>query len=505
MMGKEPPRQPQLFYTGINLEKRVRANHPLRQIERILDLSFAYKEVDVCYGYNGNVSIPPPVVLKLMLLLVFYNVRSERELMDTLPERLDWLWFLGYDIDAEAPDHSVLSKARRRWGVDVFRRLFERVVWQCVEAGLVDGTKIFVDSSLIEANASNNSVVDRTSLERYLRDGYLEFEKRLEERVEEESGGDEGRGDVNQRHVSMTDPDASVVRHGSGKARLQYKTHRAVDDAHRVITFTEVTPGDVNEAHLLMEAVDRHHENTYRSAEVVVADSMYGTKENYLACHDRGILAHIPDLKGAQDKGRRRCGIFPVEAFIYDAATDSYRCPGGQRLRLRSHHKNRQSSDYGISGKICGACELREQCTKAKCGRTVHRDARQDELDAMRDHARSRASRCDIKRRQHFMEGSFANAARYGYKRSRWRGLWRVKIQDYLVAAVQDMMILIKHGATVKMAEVIALAERRTSAIMANGVHACRRIFAKLLQVTESSLDMRRMLQNPFGQQAVKR
>ena len=63
-----------------------------------------------------------------MLLLVFYNVRSERELMDTLPERLDWLWFLGYDLDSEIPDHSVLSQARKRWGAEVFRSFFERIV-----------------------------------------------------------------------------------------------------------------------------------------------------------------------------------------------------------------------------------------------------------------------------------------------------------------------------------------------------------------------------------------
>lgn len=86
--------------------------------------------------------------------------------METLPERLDWLWFLGYDLEAEIPDHSVLSKARRRWGVKVFQGLFERMVLQCVEAGLVDGSKLFMDASLIKADASNNSVVDTQSLKK---------------------------------------------------------------------------------------------------------------------------------------------------------------------------------------------------------------------------------------------------------------------------------------------------------------------------------------------------
>ena len=72
--------------------------------------------------------------------------------METIPMRLDWLWFLGYDIDSEVPDHSVLGEARARWGVEAFRGFFERMVWQCVEAGLVDRRKIFVDSSSVDAD-----------------------------------------------------------------------------------------------------------------------------------------------------------------------------------------------------------------------------------------------------------------------------------------------------------------------------------------------------------------
>lgn len=124
MLGYQPPSQDKLFYTGLSLEKRVRKNHPLRQIDEVIDFGLIYGEVKDKYGRNGNVSVPPPVILKLMLLLVLYNVRSERELMETLPERLDWLWFLGYDLDAEMPNHSVLSKARKRWGVEAFRGFF---------------------------------------------------------------------------------------------------------------------------------------------------------------------------------------------------------------------------------------------------------------------------------------------------------------------------------------------------------------------------------------------
>jgi transposase len=77
---------------------------------------------------------------------------------EALPEGLDYLWFLGYRLDEQTPTHSVLSKARRRRGRDVFENIFLRTVEQCVEAGLVDGKKIHIDSSLIDAHASKDSV-----------------------------------------------------------------------------------------------------------------------------------------------------------------------------------------------------------------------------------------------------------------------------------------------------------------------------------------------------------
>ena len=133
MMGVQEPDNSKIFYTNLNTAERVRRDHPLRRIAARVDFDFTYKEVADKYGTRGNVSAPPPVVLKLMLLLVSYNVRSERELMATLPERLDWIWFLGYDLDTKIPDHSILSKARKRWGAEIFKSFFERIVLQCVQ------------------------------------------------------------------------------------------------------------------------------------------------------------------------------------------------------------------------------------------------------------------------------------------------------------------------------------------------------------------------------------
>jgi len=442
MMGYESKEnQGKLFYYGFHLEQRIRQDHPLRKIAKLIDFDFIYEEVKESYGMKGNVSVPPPVILKLMLLLILYNVRSERELMVTIPVRLDWMWFLGYDLDDEIPDHSVLSKARARWGVEAFKHFFERIVWQCVEAGVVDGSKLFMDSSLIQADASNDSVVNRESLKRYLNQGYRELEARLQEQPSE----DLLEGAVNQTHISTTDPEASVVRQGGGKAKLCYKVHRAVDEKEEIITATEVTRGQVNEAHRLPALIEGHSLNTEKAVETVVADSKYGTVENFLHCHDHKIAAHIPDLKEQQEKSGSRAGIFNEEDFIYDAQTDTYRCPAGQRLELRRHHTQRQAVEYVCVRKVFRSCPLQDQCTRSRTGRSIKRHLRQEDLSQMRAKAGSSDSKKDLQMRQHLMERSFAQATRYGFKRARWRNLWRVQIQEYLTASIQNILILIRH------------------------------------------------------------
>lgn len=436
MMGREGPIQSKLFYTDFNLERRVRADHPLRNIARLIDFDFAYQELADKYGINGNVSLPPPVILKLMLLLVLYNVRSERELMETLPERLDWLWFLGLDLDSPIPDHSVLSKARQRWGVAVFQRFFERIVWQCVQAGLVDGAKIFLDSSLVQANACHSSVIDTHSLKGQRHERYRELERRLTE--------GEPRGEVNRRYVSTTDPEAAIVTRG--KPKLLYQTHRAVDPRAEIITATQVTRGDVNEAHLLIPLWEAHQTNTEERAETVVADSKYGTAENFLAAHDRGIAAHIPDLRRHATERAENRGIFPDTLFAYDEEGDTYRCPAGQLLKPKSFHASRNSTDYAAPKKACAACNLRTHCTRNKMGRTISRHLRQPPLDQMRANTRSAQARRDLRTRQHLMERSFARASRFGFDHARWRGLWRVRIQEYLTATIQNIEVLMRYG-----------------------------------------------------------
>lgn len=445
MMGRQSKVQNKLFYTTLNLEKRIRKDHLLRAVNKLIDFDFIYKQVEDRYGVNGNVSVPPPVILKLMLLLILYNVRSERELMDTIPERLDWLWFLGYDLDDDIPNHSVLSKARSRWGVETFKTFFENIVRQCVQAGLVDGSKLFTDASLMDADASNNSVVNQHCLKRYLNKSYQRLEQRLEQLDTNNPQNNKKSGRANRKYISTTDPDASVVRMGAGQSKLRYKIHRGVDEKAEVITATEVTPGEVNEANRLMSLIDAHQENTGRTLKTAVADSKYGTIENYLSCCDRNINPHFESVDdGRRDTGRRK-GIFEPCDFIYNPDDNLFICPAGELLEPRKFRKKRNHIEYVAAAKTCNRCMLKPQCTRSKSGRSVKRHLRQEELEQMKAISESGLSKRDIRKRQHLMERSYAHGTRYGFDRARWRGLWRVQIQEYLVAAVQNINILVRN------------------------------------------------------------
>ncbi len=220
--------------------------------------------------------------------------------------------------------------------------------------------------------------------------------------------------------------------------------HRGVDPNCEVITATEVTPGEVHESHRLESLIDTHENNTGATVETAVGDSKYGSIENYLSCKDRGIKAHFKSLEETQKDTGTKKGIFPKEEFTYNAETDTFRCPAGQSLKKRRFYKKRQHYEYVAAAGTCNRCQLKGQCTKAKTGRTLKRHVRQDDLDFMLTQASSPESKKDIRTRQHLMERTFAQATRYGYQRARWRRLWRVQIQEYLTAAIQNIKILVK-------------------------------------------------------------
>jgi len=302
-------------------------------------------------------------------------------------------------------DHSVLSKARARWGQPIFEYLFVRTVQQCVEAGLVDGTKLHLDGSLINAHASRDSVVKSSpELITALKHAYEVAERKLEGNL-----GNPHYQPINASLCSTTDPDAPCVRNnkqgGQGDSRPRYKQHRGVDDRCGVITAVVTTPGDVPEPTQSVALVEQHAANTGQSAAVLVADRQYGNAENYRQLQTRGLTTHIAPCTVERAEV---AGIFPSSAFTYDQATNTFRCPAGQTFYQRHWNERRQATEYSTRKGVCARCPLRDRCTRSRHGRTLHRNDGHELIERAKQQGLSLAARLDRIRRRYLMEGSFA-------------------------------------------------------------------------------------------------
>jgi IS5 family transposase len=424
MMGKPQVVQPKLFYRQFNLAERVGARNPLRAILDAVDFTWIRQEVQGLYGRNGNESIDPTVALKLFFLLRFENVPSARLLMERLPERLDWLWFCGFDLDSPLPDHSVLSKARRRWGRGAFQKFFARVLGQCVQAGLVSGRVLHVDGSLISADASMDSLQPR--LELVGQELYDELDRQ--------------DGPFEPGQVSSTDPDARL-RCKKNKLCLGYQEVRAVDDQCGVVTASVTTDAAADEGAQLLPAVEQHQKNVGWTPQTVVADKGFGTGENYHQLQQCQIQPCIPHTTRSPRQGR-----VAQSAFAYDKERDCYVCPQGQRLIYSGYVRSKKAYTYKASRKACAACPLASQCAGQR-GRVLYRHKHQESIQWADTRWSRQHRRRLMTRRMHVMEGSFADAAtHHGYKRARWRGLLAMTVQNLLVATLQNIRKLVRYA-----------------------------------------------------------
>jgi transposase len=399
MMGKPAGSQSRLFYIGLNMDERVPADHPLRRVAEVIDFRFVRARVAHLYGSNGNPSVDPTLLLKLMFLAFYERVRSERELMRQLLLRLDWLWFCGLDLDADIPDHSVLSKARRRWGLEVFEAVFAHVLEQCVGAGLVEGKTVYADSTQLKANASVESRVPR------------ELWRQLEAGTQQPGGHDDPgsgppartpppvedtqarelppppQGKFNTGSVSRTDPDAATMKRRGRGVMLGYADHCLVDGRRGIVIATIAAPGDYDDGAMLVPLLEKRR--SYLGDEPVnaVGDSLYGTADNIEQLRARGIRPYLKPRTGRRGLGAWLSRM-PAE------------CDPMVTLRL-------------------------------------------------------------MRRRLHTSEGRFAEAhARHEHRRCRWRRRWRVQVQCYLVATVQNIKKLVRWSGRKARGAVAALKTR---------------------------------------------
>src|SRR5215217_3155173 len=151
-----------------SIEDLVPDDNFYRHLEAKLDLGFVRDLVGSTYKECGRPSVDPRVFFKLQLVMFFEGIRSERELVRVAADRLSVRWYLGYDLDEALPDHSSLTRIRKRYGLAVFRGFFAAIVEQCREAGLIRVKDLYFDATQVKANASLDSIAPRFAVEAHL-------------------------------------------------------------------------------------------------------------------------------------------------------------------------------------------------------------------------------------------------------------------------------------------------------------------------------------------------
>ena len=155
------------LFSYIDLEQRVPAKHPLRQIRQLVNdvLASLDAEFAALYSAFGRESIPPERLLRALLLQALFTIRSERQLMEQLDYNLLFRWFVGLGIDDPVWDHSTYSKSRDRLlEADIAKKFLAAILAHSQVAPLLSDDHFTVDGTMVQAWASMKSFLPQEQL-----------------------------------------------------------------------------------------------------------------------------------------------------------------------------------------------------------------------------------------------------------------------------------------------------------------------------------------------------
>jgi transposase len=276
------------MWAFVSIEERIPIEHPLRRIKKLADqrlvkLSPVFNRM---YSQVGRPSIAPERVLKSLLLMALYSVRSERQLCEQLGYNLLFRWFLDMELEEKSFDATVFSKNRERLlEHEVGRLFFDTVVKQAREANLISEDHFSVDGTLIEAWASLKS-----------------FRPKGEDRSRDKDPGDPGNRWVdfhgekrsNDTHESKSDPESLLARKGPGKeAKLCYGAHALMENRNGLLVDLRVTQATgTAEREAAAEMIKRQRQKGVK-VKSLGADKNYDTHGFVDFLRGRKIVPHV--------------------------------------------------------------------------------------------------------------------------------------------------------------------------------------------------------------------
>jgi len=428
--------QRQLKMELVCLDELVPDEHILRKVNRAVDFEFIREKTAHLYCHdNGRPAVDPVILFKMLFIGYLFGIRSERQLVKEIQVNVAYRWFLGFDFTTKVPDASTISQNRRRRFSDstIYQDIFDEIVLFAMKKRLVDGQRLYTDSTHLKASANKNKFV-LAEVQKSTR-SYLD---ELEQDVTEDRAAhgkkplkaQEREVELKEIKQSTTDPESGfMVRDGKPRGFF-YLDHRTVDGKLAIITDTHVTPANVHDSIPYLARLDRQRERFDFTVEAVGLDAGYNTAAICKGLEDRNIFGVVAHHSRIPVKGR-----MAKRKYRYDADADSYICPNNCQLRYRTTERGGNRL-YVSDPADCRVCPLLSTCTaSAMQQKALTRHVWEAYRERARDNRLSAYGKEIYARRKETVERSFADAKQlHGHRYARMRGLRKVQEQSLLCA-----------------------------------------------------------------------
>jgi transposase len=443
MMGRQNNDQGPLFYE-FRLDEAVPADHLVRQIDAVLDLSWVYAELAPHYPTFGRPSVDPVLMIRMLIIGYVFGLRSERLLCREVQVNLAYRWFCKLGIEHKIPDHSAFSLSRNERFRDsgIFRHVFERVVEACIAADLVGGEGFAVDASLIAADANKQRSIpgkdwDKNRSPEKASRAVKEYLATLDD------AAFGAASDVTPKFVSPSDPAAQWTGAMRGPAFFAYADNYLIDVKFGVILDVEasraIRQAEVGAAKTMVE---RTEERFDIKPKWLAADTAYGSGKNLnWLVKDKDIAPHIPVI----DKSKREDGTFSRADFTFDKERNVYICPANKTLTTTGTLiDDGETLRYLASTFDCRGCPLKAQCCPKEPSRRIPRSIYEESRDVARALAKTKAFErsCRERKRIEMLFAHLKRILRLG--RLRLRGPCGSQFEFTLAAIAQNLRRLAK-------------------------------------------------------------
>jgi transposase len=395
----------QLLLRSVDVEELVGADHEVRAIWGFvgrLDLRGYYDQISAVEGHAGRSATDPRLLVSLWIYALSKGVSSAREIGRLCAHDPAYQWLTGM----QPINYHTLSDFRVAHR-ESLEELFAQILGLLSMEGLVSLERVMHDGTKVRANASGDTFRREGKIRAHLELAKRQVqelavcEQEVSPRIEkarqrvvrerqarlESALAEMGKlqdtktrtKDKQRVRVSMTDPEARIMKQSDGGFAPSYNVQVSTDEGHRVVVGVGVSQAGSDYGELV-GAVERIEEDLERDPDQVVVDGGFVSRENILAMSDRQVdlIGPLQDGRGQSAGQLHRRGVDPAfypERFGYDAASDTYRCPRGKVLSYDSKEKRpgRTNYKYRVKAGDCQRCPAKHSCCPQGSRRTVVR------------------------------------------------------------------------------------------------------------------------------------